>query len=61
MNAIELVKILEQHLNIPNNHHIIAVFEDDNSQEVKGFVVAEYGKEKLYPILTSKELINTYG
>ena len=31
MDAIELVKTLEQHLNIPRNHHIIAVFDNNDS------------------------------
>lgn len=60
MNAIELVKTLEQHLNIPRNHHIIAVFENNDSEDVIGYVVAENGKEGDYPILTAKELIERY-
>lgn len=61
MNGIELVKMLEQYLNIPDNHHIVAVFENNDSDEVIGYVVAEKGKEGDYPILTSKELIDIYG
>lgn len=61
MNANELVKTLEQHLNIPKNHHITLVFENNDSDKVIGYVVAECGKEGYYPILTSKELINLYG
>lgn len=61
MNGIELVKMLEQYLNIPDNHHIIAVFDNNDSDDVIGYVVAENGKEGDYPILTSKELINIYG
>ena len=60
MNAIELVKTLEQHLNIPDNHHIIAVFENNDSENVIGYVVAEKGKKGDYPILTAKELIERY-
>ena len=61
MDAIELVKTLEQHLNIPRNHHIIAVFDNNDSEDVIGYVVAENGKEGDYPILTSKELIDIYS
>lgn len=61
MNGIELVKMLEQYLNIPDNHHIIAVFDNNDSDDVIGYVVAEKGKEGNYPILTSKELIDIYG
>ena len=61
MNAIELVKTLEQYLNIPDNHHIVLVFENNDSEDVIGYVVAEKGKEGDYPILTTKELIDIYG
>ena len=61
MNVIELVNTLERHLNIPDRHHIVAVFENDNSEDVIGYVVVENGKEGNYPILTEKELIDTYG
>ena len=61
MNGIELIKMLEQHLNIPDNKHIIAVFDNNDSDDVIGYVVAEKGKEGDYPIQTSKELIDIYG
>lgn len=61
MNGIELVKTLEQYLNIPDNHHIVAVCENNDSDDVIGYVVAEKGKEGNYPILSSKELIDLYG
>ncbi len=61
MNAIELVKMLEQHLKIPENQHIIAVFENDDSENVIGYVVTEIGKEGEVPVLTAKELIEKYG
>ena len=61
MDVIELVKTLEQHLNIPRNHHIIAVFDNNDSEDVIGYVVAEKGKKGYYPILTSKELIDIYS
>lgn len=61
MNAIELTKLLEQHLNIPKNKHITLVFENNDSDKVIGYVVSERGKKGDYPILTSKELINLYG
>ena len=61
MNTKELVGLLEKHLNIPDNHQIIAVFDDDPSDEVKGFVVKERGKGGHFPVLTSEELIRIYG
>ena len=61
MNAIELVKTLEQYLNIPDNHHIIAVFDNSDSDDVIGYVVVENGKDGYYPILTAKELIDIYS
>lgn len=61
MNAIELVKTLERHLNIPDNQHIIAVFENDDSEKVIGYVVTEIGKEGEVTVLTAKELIEKYG
>jgi hypothetical protein len=61
MDAIELVKTLEQCLNIPRNRHIILVFENNDSEDVIGYIVAEKGKEGDYPILTAKELIDIYS
>lgn len=61
MNTKELVKNLEKHLYIPSNHHIIAVFDNNNSVEIKGFIVAENGKEGSYPLLSLEDLIDIYG
>ena len=68
MNGEELIKTLESILAIPNGQHIFAVFENNESDEVIGFIVAdceEYkripkGNIKDYPLLTSKELIEKY-
>ena len=68
MNGKELIETLESILAIPNGQHIFAVFENNESDEVIGFIVAdceEYkripkGNIKDYPLLTSKELIEKY-
>ena len=61
MNTKELTNTLEQHLNIPETHRVIAVYENDESDEAIGYIVAEKGKEGYFPVLTPKELIETYG
>lgn len=68
MDGKELIETLESILAIPNGQHIFAVCENNESDEVIGFIVAdceEYtripkGNIKDYPLLTSKELIEKY-
>ena len=56
----DLIAALESSLNIPENHHLIAVFENNESDEIIGWVVAEEGVEADYPMYTSEELIENF-
>lgn len=56
----DLIESLELILDIPENHHLIAVFENDESDEIIGWIVAEIGVEADYPIYTSEELIENF-
>lgn len=57
----DLVKALESIINIPENHHLIAVFENNESDEIQGWICAEYGVEGDYPVYTFQELLDKYG
>lgn len=69
MTVQDLVETLERNLDIPDGKHLFAVFENNASEDVKGFIVADCeegmrfpkGDIKNYPVLTSKELIGKYG
>lgn len=56
-----MLKSLELTLNIPENHYLVAVFENDDSNEIIGFACAERGREDDYPVYTFDELLATYG
>lgn len=57
----DLVKALESIINIPENHHLIAVFENNESDKIEGFICVEYGKEQDANIYTIEELLKIYG
>ena len=57
----ELIIALESTLNIPENYHLIAVFENNESDEIQGWICAEYGVEGDYPLYTFQELLDKYG
>lgn len=57
----DLVKALESIINIPENHHLIAVFENNESDEIQGYLCVEYGVEGDYPVYTLQELLEKYG
>ena len=56
-----LVKTFENALDIPENHHIVAVFENDDSDEIIGWSVVELGVEGDYPIYTLEELFTKFA
>ena len=56
----DLIEALESLLDLPKNHHLIAVFENNDSDEIAGWVVAEDGVEADYPVYTSAELIEKF-
>ena len=56
-----LVKTFENALNIPENHHLVAVFENDDSDEIIGWSVVELGVESDYPIYTLEELFTKFA
>ena len=56
-----LVKTFENALNIPENHHLVAVFENDDSDEIIGWSVVELGVEGNYPIYTLEELFTKFA
>ena len=61
MSVKDLVQYLESVLNIPENHHIIAVFENNESDEILGYVCVEEGVEADYPIYSFEQLVEEYG
>ena len=46
---------------LDENHTVIAVFEDNNSDTPIGWSVVEKGVEGDYPVLTVDELLEKYG
>lgn len=56
----DLINALESVLAIPENHQLIPIFENNESNEIIGWVVAEIGVEADYPMYTSEELIEKY-
>lgn len=61
VNLKELIKFLESKLNLPENHRLIAVFQDNDHDEIVGWVVAENGKEGDCPVLSTEELLEKYS
>ena len=57
----DLVEAMEKTIAIPDNHHIIAVFKDNRSDKIEGFICAEYGVEGDYPMMSVEDLVNEYG
>lgn len=57
----DLISALEECLDIPENHHIVAVFEDNESEEIKGWLVVENGVDGEYPMYSSEELLKKYS
>ena len=57
----DLIEALEETINIPNNHHLIAVFEDNDHNKIEGWIVAEDGVEADYPVYSSEALLRVYG
>lgn len=68
MTINELVQTLENMLDIPEGKHLFAVCENNESDEIKGFIVAECvegerfpkGDISDYPLLSSADLIKKY-
>lgn len=56
----DLIEALEQTLDIPENHHLIAVFQDNEHDEIEGWLVVENDVEGDYPVYTTEELIKKY-
>ena len=56
----DLVIFLEDKLSLPENHHLIAVFRDNDSDDIIGWMVVEHGVEGDYPVYTFTELLEKY-
>lgn len=56
----DLIEALESLLELPENHHLVAVFENNDSDEIAGWVVVEDGVEGDYPMYTSAELLEKF-
>ena len=56
----DLINALESVLAIPENHHLIAVFENDESEDIIGWVVMKNGVKKDYPVYTTEELLEKF-
>jgi len=48
-------------LNIPYGYRLLGVFENDESDQLVGYIVVEEGREGDYPIMTIEQVINKYG
>jgi len=57
----DYVWVLEQRINIPEGHHLVAVFENNDSDEIIGWIVAKTGVSGNYPVYGLDELIQMYG
>lgn len=57
----DLISALEETINIPNNHHLIAVFKDNDHNEIEGWIVVEDGIEADYPVYSNEDLLRIYG
>lgn len=57
----DLCKALEVTINIPKDHHLVAVFKDNDSSEIEGWLVVKNGVKGDYPMYSSKELLEIYG
>lgn len=56
----DLISTLESILDIPENHHLIAVFKNDESEDIIGWVVMKNGVKKDYPVYTTEELLEKF-
>ena len=57
----DLIKAMEETINIPDNHHLVVVFNDNGSDEIKGFLCVEEGVEDDYPLMSLSDLLAVYG
>ena len=57
----DLLYALEKTINIPQDHRLIAVFENNESDIIKGFLCVKNGVEGDYPVLSFEELLIKYG
>ena len=53
----QLVKDLNKALKLDDKHRLIAVFKDNESEEIEGWVICEIGVEADYPIISTDELM----
>jgi hypothetical protein len=60
MDLKSFISGLEKRLNIPENHHLVAVFENNESDKIIGWIVAEIGVEADYPVYTIEELFEKF-
>ena len=57
----DLCKALQEVLNIPKNHHLVAVFEDNDHDDIIGFACVEDGVECDYTVYTLEQILDIYG
>jgi hypothetical protein len=48
-------------LNIPYGYRLLGVFENNDSDDLIGYIVVEEGREGDYPIMTIEQVISKYG
>lgn len=60
VNIIEVVKFLNNRLEIPENHRVIAVYDDNDSIDVKGYACVENGNEGDFPVYDLEDFIKIY-
>lgn len=56
----DLIAALESVLDLPENHHLIAVFDNNESDKIIDWIVVENGVEDDYPMYTSEELLEKF-
>ena len=53
----EVVENLNKSLNLDDKHRLIAIFKDNESEEIEGWVICEKGVDADYPIISTDELV----
>lgn len=56
----ELVKWLNNRFGFGDDRSVVAVFDNNDSDEIIGWLVADVGVEGYYPVMTIEELFEKY-
>lgn len=56
----QLIKNLNKRFQLDENHTVVAIFQDNDHDEIIGWCVVEKGVEADYPIYSTVELFEKY-